>query len=71
MVVLISGLIIGMTLGMFGSGGSALCVPILVYLVGHQAKESMAEAMAIVGFIAMTTAIPYAKRGDIDRKSVV
>lgn len=71
MAVLISGLIIGVTLGMFGSGGSALCVPILVYLVGHQAKESMAEAMAIVGFIAMTTAIPYAKRGDIHFPTVI
>ncbi len=61
---------IGLTLGMLGSGGSAITVPILIYLVGHGAKESIAESMAIVGLISIAAAIPYAKAHQIDWRSV-
>ncbi|MCA9132445.1 MAG: sulfite exporter TauE/SafE family protein [Planctomycetales bacterium] len=68
--ILIGALIIGLTLGMLGSGGSAVTVPVLVYLVGHGAKESIAESMAIVGLISMAAAIPYASSRQIDWRSV-
>jgi len=68
--IFIGALIIGLTLGMLGSGGSALTVPVLVYLVGHTAKESIAEAMAIVGLISVVAALPYAKSKLIDWQSV-
>ncbi|MBR9800692.1 sulfite exporter TauE/SafE family protein [bacterium] len=71
MFVIWSGaLIIGITLGMLGSGGSAITVPVLVYLVGHGAKESIAESMAIVGLISIAAAIPYARARQIDWRSV-
>ena len=69
-VILIGALIIGLTLGMLGSGGSALTVPVLVYLVGHSAKESIAESMAIVGLISAFAAVPYARLQLIDWRSV-
>lgn len=69
-VTLIGALIIGLTLGMLGSGGSAITVPLLIYLVGHGAKESIAESMAIVGLISIFAAIPYAKSHRIDWRSV-
>ena len=69
-IVIIGALIIGLTLGMLGSGGSAITVPILVYLVGHGTKESIAESMAIVGLISIFAAIPYAKSNQIDWRSV-
>lgn len=69
-IVLIGALIIGLTLGMLGSGGSAITVPVLVYLVGHGAKESIAESMAIVGLISVAAAIPYARAQQIDWRSV-
>ena len=69
-VVLIGALVIGVTLGLLGSGGSALTVPVLVYLVGHHAKQSIAESMVIVGLISMAAAIPYAKAKQIDWRSV-
>lgn len=69
-VILLGALLIGITLGLLGSGGSAITVPILVYLVGHGAKESIAESMAIVGLISITAAIPYASAGQIDWRSV-
>ena len=69
--ILIGSLLIGLTLGLLGSGGSAITVPILVYLVGHGAKESIAESMAIVGLISIAAAIPYANAKQIDWRSVV
>tara|TARA_R110002095_G_scaffold177271_4_gene154596 strand:- start:1623 stop:2420 length:798 start_codon:yes stop_codon:yes gene_type:complete len=65
--ILIGSLIIGLTLGLLGSGGSAITVPILVYLVEHGTKESM----AIVGLISIVAAIPYANSKQIDWRSVV
>ncbi len=69
-VILVGALIIGLTLGLLGSGGSAITVPVLVYLVGHNAKQSIAESMAIVGLISIVAAIPYAKSKQIDWHSV-
>lgn len=57
---LIGAIIIGLTLGLLGSGGSILTVPVLTYLVGHETKVSIAESMAIVGCIALVGAGPYA-----------
>ena len=45
-------------------------VPILVYLVGHDAKISIAESMAIVGAISVAGVIPYARKNLIDWNSV-
>ena len=69
-IVLIGGLLIGLTLGMLGSGGSAITVPVLIYLVGHGTKESIAESMAIVGLISVVVAIPYARSHQVDWRSV-
>ncbi len=45
-------LAVGLSLGLLGSGGAILTVPILVYLVGHDEKIAIVESMAIVGAIA-------------------
>jgi uncharacterized membrane protein YfcA len=71
MLLVLGAVIIGLTLGMLGSGGSAITVPILVYLVGHGAKESIAESMAIVGVISAVAAIPYARAKQVDWRSVI
>ncbi len=51
---------IGLTLGLLGSGGSILTIPVLVYLLGHNDKVAIAESLAIVGGIAFSTSIRYA-----------
>lgn len=72
MIIMLTGaLIIGLTLGLLGSGGSAITVPVLVYLVGHGTKQSIAESMAIVGLISVAAAIPYAFSKQIDWRSVL
>lgn len=53
---------IGLSLGLLGSGGSILTVPILVYLVGEGEKVAIAESLAIVGLIAAAGALPYSRQ---------
>ena len=60
MLTLIPGaLVVGIVMGLLGSGGSAISVPLLVYVIGHGAKVSIAESMVIVGLIGFFAAIPY------------
>jgi uncharacterized protein len=58
---IIGALLIGACLGIFGSGGSILTVPVLVYLLKHDPKIAIAESLAIVGVIALVSALQYAK----------
>lgn len=53
--------LVGMTLGLLGSGGSILTVPILVYLLQHDRNVAIGEGLAIVGTIALAGALPYAR----------
>lgn len=68
---ILGALIIGLTLGLLGSGGSILTVPVLVYLLGHDDKVAVAESLAIVGGIALAAALPYARSRQIDWRSVM
>lgn len=58
---IVGAVFVGISLGLFGSGGSILTVPILKYLLHHDDKTAIAESLAIVGGIALVTVIPYAK----------
>ena len=64
-------LAIGLVLGLLGSGGSILTVPVLVYLVGEPQKAAIAESLAIVGAIAAVGAVPYALQRLVDGRSVL
>lgn len=67
---IIGALCIGLSLGILGSGGAILTVPVLVYLLHHPEKQSIAESLAIVGCIALTGAAHKAYMGDVHWKSV-
>ncbi len=60
-----------MSLGLLGSGGSILTVPILVYGLGQGEKEAIAGSLAIVAGIGALAAIPYAVRRQIAWRSVL
>ena len=70
MIEAIGGILIGLCLGLLGSGGSILTVPVLVYLLGHDPKVAIAESLAIVGGIALVGSIEPAVRRRIDWPSV-
>ncbi len=64
-------LLIGISLGLLGSGGSILTVPVLIYLVDQPEKVAIAESLGIVASISLFGAIPYAYRKELDWKSVL
>lgn len=70
-LAILGALIIGLTLGLLGSGGSILTVPVLVYVLGHNGKVAIAESLAIVGGIALAGMLPYARARQVDWRSVV
>ena len=65
---LVASLIMGMSLGVFGAGGSILTVPILVFLMGVGAAEATAYSLFIVGVTALFGMYTYYKQGLIQFK---
>ncbi|MCP3903943.1 MAG: sulfite exporter TauE/SafE family protein [Planctomycetes bacterium] len=68
---IIGALLVGLSLGIFGSGGSILTVPVLIYLLHHEDKVAIAESLGIVGAIAFVSALPYARAGLVDWRTAV
>jgi uncharacterized membrane protein YfcA len=71
MPALIGGLLIGVSLGLLGSGGSILTVPVLVYGLGHVERVAVAESLLIVGVIALLASMPYVRAQRVCWRSVV
>lgn len=59
---------IGISLGLLGGGGSILAVPVLVYVAGFDAKESVAMSLAIVGSTSLVGSLLHAREGRLDVK---
>lgn len=62
---------IGISLGLLGSGGSILTVPVLVYLVGQDEKVAIAGSLFIVGSIALVGSLQFLRAGLIQWRSVL
>ncbi len=58
MFLLIFGAIcIGITLGLLGSGGSIITLPVLIYFGGLDEKVAIASSLLIVGFISLAASV--------------
>jgi uncharacterized membrane protein YfcA len=62
-------IIIGVTLGLIGAGGSILSIPVLVYLLGIEATKATSYSLFIVGVAAFVAAITYARNKLISYKA--
>ena len=62
---------IGVSLGLLGSGGSILTVPVLVYLIGQDEKVAIAGSLFIVGSVALAGSMQYLRAKLIDWRNVV
>jgi len=59
-------LLIGLSLGILGGGGSILTVPIFVYAMGYPAKEAIAMSLPVVGATSFVGALEHWRSGNID-----
>jgi hypothetical protein len=59
------GLIIGLTLGALGGGGSILTVPALVYLLGQNTQAATTGSLIIVGLTALAGMMAHHRAGRV------
>lgn len=59
------GLLVGLTLGTLGAGGSILTVPALVYLLGLDPHQATTDSLIIVGLTATLGAIGHGRHGRV------
>ena len=64
-----SAILIGVTLGLIGAGGSILTVPVLVYIIGVNPVLATAYSLFIVGTAAFVGAVQNGFKGAIDYKT--
>jgi uncharacterized membrane protein YfcA len=67
----IASVIIGISLGLIGGGGSILTVPVLVYLLGIEPVVATAYSLFIVGATSLVGVFPKYKHGLISLKTAV
>ncbi|MEU2544385.1 sulfite exporter TauE/SafE family protein [Streptomyces roseolus] len=54
-------LLVGVTLGVLGGGGSILTLPILIHLAGLGTKEAIATSLFVVGVTSLAALVPHAR----------
>ena len=64
-LVLALSVVIGLSLGVLGGGGSILTVPILVYVAGFEAKEAIAASLFVVGVTSAVSVLSHARGGRV------
>ena len=58
-------LLIGLTLGLLGGGGSILTLPMLVYVLQVEAKQSIASSLFVVGVTSLVGMVAHARAGRV------
>ncbi|MFM7598500.1 MAG: sulfite exporter TauE/SafE family protein [Actinomycetota bacterium] len=56
---------IGMAVGLLGGGGSILTTPLLIYVVGFDAKQAIAASLFVVGVTSVFGLISHARAGRV------
>jgi len=64
----LASVVIGISLGLIGGGGSILTVPVLVYLMGVEPVMATAYSLFIVGSTALVGALPKWRSGVVNVK---
>jgi uncharacterized membrane protein YfcA len=58
-------LVVGVTLGLLGGGGSILTLPMLVYVVHVADKPAIASSLFVVGVTSLVGAVSHARAGNV------
>lgn len=64
-------LLIGVTLGLLGGGGSILTVPVFVYVMGIESKRAIAMSLPVVGLVALVGVVRHARLGNVDLRTAL
>lgn len=64
-LALLSGAVVGLSLGLTGAGGSLLAIPLLVYLLKLRLHEATAISLTLVGLSAALSLVGYFRSGDV------
>ncbi|MER2996599.1 sulfite exporter TauE/SafE family protein [Pontibacter populi] len=67
----IAAMLIGLSLGLIGGGGSILTVPVLVYLLGFSPVISTAYSLFIVGLTSLVGSYKFYQKGLVSMKTAV
>jgi uncharacterized protein len=59
------GMLIGLSLGLIGGGGSILAVPLLVYVIGLEPHVAIGTSAFVVGINALISFIDHKKKGHV------
>ena len=62
-------ILIGLSLGLIGGGGSILTVPVLVYIVGINPIKSITYSLFVVGSTALIGAVHYYRKNMVNLKA--
>ncbi len=63
--------LIGLSLGMLGGGGSILTVPVFVYLLGYAAKPAIAMSLPVVGITSFAGALGHLRAGNLHLRTAI
>jgi uncharacterized membrane protein YfcA len=66
-----SAILIGVSLGLIGGGGSILTVPVLVYILGVNPVLATAYSLFVVGSTSLVGAATYMKKGLVNYKTAL
>ena len=64
-------ILIGISLGLIGGGGSILTVPVLVYILGVNPVLATAYSLFVVGSTSLVVAVTYMKKGLVNYKTAL
>ena len=64
-------LVVGLSLGLIGGGGSILAVPILAYLFSFDEKVATAYSLFVVGSAALVGGLRQSKNDNVDWKTAI
>ncbi len=67
----LAAIVIGISLGLIGGGGSILTVPVLVYVLDVDPVLATAYSLFIVGITSLVGSVNYFKNGLVDVKTAV
>ena len=63
------GLLVGLSLGALGGGGSLLAVPALAHGVGESAQMATTTSLLVVGVSSLIGAVPHWRKGNVDLRA--